>query len=118
MQNLSQGREVHPGSPSRLLELRARHFTFWKFAREVWESQCRRGKLCLVENPWRSEAWMLKPIDGKPGQVSAPVAQCMSGLRDPVSCKYYALVVISPNNGTRVERLMTASGPALRSCAM
>ena len=99
LQNLSLGRQVHPRDPEALEELRAKHLTFWKFAREVWLSQERRHRLCLIENPWRSAAWGLKLVQELPNASGAKVAQCMSGLRDPISgLRYQKLTRLEVND--------------------
>lgn len=70
-------------------EVRKRQLPFWKLAREIWDIQTREGRLCLTEQPDGSEALETIYMVGRELLYRIVVDQCMFGLKDPVSEKWY-----------------------------
>ena len=82
-----------------LNEERRQHLPFWKFARDVWDRQDAGGRLVLIENPSRSEAWDLRYMRERPTVHRVLVDQCMFGLHDPVSnLLYQKTTALDTNN--------------------
>ena len=61
--------------------------SFWKFAKRVWQEQHKLGGLVFLEQPWQSEALKLPEMESREPLFRAKTAQCMVGLRDPISAK-------------------------------
>ena len=72
-----------------LQECRRKHLPFWKFARRVWDEQHAGGRLVLTEQPCLSEALELSYMRARPSLFRVVVDQCVFGLQDPESHKFY-----------------------------
>eukprot|EP00435_Cladocopium_sp_Y103_P025154 s849_g6.t1 len=70
-------------------KLRKGHLPYWKMTREIWDSQTREGRLALTEQPEGSEALDTNYMTGRDPLYRVVVDQCVFGLKDPVSHKFY-----------------------------
>ena len=80
---------LNGGSDDLIWEKRAEHLPLWRFVRRVWDHRQARGRLVITEQPRDARSLELSLMVTRPGLVSAVVAQCRFGLRDPETLRLY-----------------------------
>jgi len=68
--------------PDEVADRRTLDMPLWRFARDVWDFQTKRGALAMTENPFGSVGLKLSFMEKRPKLNRAKVAQCRFGLKD------------------------------------
>jgi len=99
--------------PDEVADRRTLDMPLWRFARDVWDFQTRRGALAMTENPLGSEGLKLSFMEKRPQLHRAKVAQCMFGLKDVISQKPHRKLTTLDANDPHFAHFLEEGGQCL-----
>ena len=99
--------------PDEVADRRTLDMPLWRFARDVWDFQTKRGALAMTENPFGSVGLKLSFMEKRPQLNRAKVAQCMFGLKDVISHKPHRKLTALDANDPDFARFLEEGGQCL-----